>query len=48
VYPLDRADRLLVDVDHGKRSAGDGLDGGEKKHDDCVEGGEHEGVCIEA
>ena len=48
MYPLDRANRLLVDVDHRKRGAGDGLDSGKKKDDDGLEGGEHGGVCVEA
>ena len=48
MYPLDRVDRLLVDVDHRKRSAGDRLDGGKKKDDDGVKGGKYERVRVEA
>ena len=47
MYPLDRADRLLVDVDHGKSSAGNGLDGGKKKDDDGVKRREHGRVRVE-
>ena len=48
MYPLDRADRLLVDVDHRKSGAGDRLDGGKKKDDDGMKGGERGGVRVGA
>lgn len=48
MYSLDRTDRLLVDVDHGKRSAGNGLDGGKKKDDDGMKGREHGRIRVEA
>ena len=48
MYPLDCADCLLVDVDDGKRGAGDRLDGRKKKNDDGVKGGKHGGVRVGA